>query len=55
MNDRYIDFERKLKEHLCEKDHRRLAEKKYNWIHPCISFPKEDVSIEVFPFIDIQA
>ena len=20
MNDRYIDFERKLKEHLCEKD-----------------------------------
>ena len=30
-------------------DGRRLADKKFGWIHPCASYPLSDIEIEVFP------
>ena len=32
-----------------DADGRRLADKKFGWIHPCASFPLSDIEIEVFP------
>lgn len=32
-----------------DADGRRLADKKFGWIHPCCSFPMSDVELEVFP------
>lgn len=28
---------------------RRLADKKFGWIHPCASFPMSDIELCVFP------
>lgn len=33
-------------------DGRRLADKKFNWIHPCASYPLSDIEIEVFPMLE---
>ena len=30
-------------------DGRRLADKKFGWIHPCASFPMSDIELCVFP------
>lgn len=30
-------------------DGRRIADKKFGWIHPCVSYPLSDIQIEVFP------
>lgn len=30
-------------------DGRRAADKKFNWIHPCVTYPLSDIEIEVFP------
>ncbi len=30
-------------------DGRRLADKKFGWIHPCATYPLSDVEMEVFP------
>lgn len=30
-------------------DGRRMADKKFGWIHPCATYPISDVSLEVFP------
>ena len=35
-----------------EADGRRMADKKFGWIHPCASFPLSDISIEIFPTAD---
>ena len=32
-----------------DADGRRLADKKFGWIHPCVSFPLSDVELFVFP------
>jgi len=32
-------------------DGRRLADKKFGWIHPCVSYPVSDIEIEVFPIL----
>ena len=32
-------------------DGRRLADKKFGWIHPCASYPLSDIEIEVFPML----
>ena len=32
-----------------DADGRRLADKKFGWIHPCASFPLSDIELEVFP------
>ena len=32
-----------------DADGRRIADKKFGWIHPCASFPLSDIEIEVFP------
>ena len=32
-----------------DADGRRMADKKFGWIHPCASFPLSDIEIEVFP------
>ena len=32
-------------------DGRRLADKKFGWIHPCASYPLSDIEIEVFPIV----
>ena len=32
-----------------EADGRRMADKKFGWIHPCVTYPLSDVEIEVFP------
>lgn len=32
-------------------DGRRLADKKFGWIHPCVSYPLSDIEIEVFPLL----
>lgn len=34
-----------------EVDGRRAGDKKFNWIHPCCSFPTSDIEIEVFPLL----
>ena len=33
-------------------DGRRLADKKFGWIHPCSSYPLSDIEIEVFPLLE---
>jgi ferredoxin-NADP reductase len=33
-------------------DGRRLADKKFGWIHPCASYPLSPVEIEVFPLLE---
>lgn len=32
-----------------DKDGRRLADKKFGWIHPCASYALSDIELEVFP------
>ena len=32
-----------------EVDGRRVADKKFDWIHPCVSYPLSDITLEVFP------
>ena len=32
-----------------DADGRRLADKKFGWIHPCCSFPLSDIELEIFP------
>ena len=40
-------------EYYCPKeaDGRRLADKKFGWIHPCATYPMSDIKIEVFPIM----
>lgn len=33
-------------------DGRRLADKKFGWIHPCATYPLSDIEIEVFPMLE---
>ncbi len=33
-------------------DGRRIADKKFGWIHPCVSYPLSDIEIEVFPIAE---
>ncbi len=33
-------------------DGRRLADKKFGWVHPCATYPLSDVEIEVFPLAE---
>lgn len=33
-------------------DGRRAADKKFGWIHPCVSYPLSDIEIEVFPMLE---
>ncbi len=35
-----------------EADGRRLGDIKFNWIHPCVSFPLSDIELGVFPTAD---
>ena len=35
-----------------EADGRRLGDKKFGWIHPCVSFPLSDVELSIFPTAD---
>ena len=35
-----------------EADGRRLADRKFGWIHPCASYPLSDIELEVFPTVD---
>ena len=35
-----------------EADGRRLGDVKFNWIHPCVSFPLSDIELEIFPTAD---
>ena len=35
-----------------EADGRRLGDIKFNWIHPCVSFPLSDIELEIFPTAD---
>ena len=35
-----------------EADGRRLGDIKFNWIHPCVSFPLSDIELCVFPTTD---
>ena len=30
-------------------DGRRMADKKFGWVHPCVTYPLSDIEIEVFP------
>ena len=32
-----------------DKDGRRAADRKFGWIHPCMSYPLGDVEIEIYP------
>ena len=32
-----------------DADGRRLADKKFSWVHPCCTFPLGDIELEVFP------
>ena len=32
-----------------DADGRRLADKKFGWIHPCVSYPLSDVTLCVYP------
>lgn len=32
-------------------DGRRAADKKFNWVHPCSTYPLSDIEIEVFPLL----
>ncbi|MDO5329615.1 MAG: flavin reductase family protein [Coriobacteriia bacterium] len=33
-----------------EDDRRRAADKKFGWIHPCCTYAKSDIEIEIMPF-----
>ena len=33
-------------------DGRRMADKKFNWVHPCSTYPLSDIEIEVFPMLE---
>ncbi len=35
-----------------EADGRRLGDKKFSWIHPCVSFPLSDVELGVYPLLE---
>ncbi len=35
-----------------DRDGRRLADRKFGWIHPCASYPLSDVVLEVYPAED---
>ena len=35
-----------------EADGRRLGDKKFDWIHPCVSFPLSDIELCIFPTAD---
>lgn len=35
-----------------DADGRRKGDKKFNWIHPCASFPLSDIELEIFPTAD---
>lgn len=35
-------------------DERREADRKFGWIHPCVSFPRSDIELEVFPFMGLD-
>ena len=35
-----------------EADGRRLADKKFEWIHPCCTYPMSDMEIAVYPLTD---
>ena len=35
-----------------DADGRRLADKKFGWIHPCCTYPMSDMEIEVYPLTD---
>ena len=32
-----------------QADGRRAADLKFGWVHPCASFPRSDVELEIFP------
>lgn len=32
-------------------DGRRLADKKFGWIHPCSTYPLSDITLEIFPIL----
>lgn len=34
-----------------ESDGRRLADKKFGWVHPCVTYPLSDIEIEVFTML----
>ncbi|MCQ2566832.1 MAG: iron-sulfur cluster-binding domain-containing protein [Mogibacterium sp.] len=34
-----------------DHDGRRLADKKFGWIHPCATYPMSDIKMEVFPIM----
>ncbi|MCQ2479915.1 MAG: 2Fe-2S iron-sulfur cluster-binding protein [Clostridia bacterium] len=33
-------------------DGRRIADKKFGWVHPCVTYPLSDIEIEVFPIAE---
>jgi NAD(P)H-flavin reductase len=33
-----------------DNDGRRLADSRFGWIHPCVTYPLSDISIEVYPY-----
>lgn len=35
-----------------DADGRRMGDKKFNWIHPCATFPLSDIELEIFPTAD---
>ena len=35
-----------------DADGRRMGDKKFNWIHPCATFPLSDIELEIFPTSD---
>ena len=35
-----------------DADKRRKGDKKFNWIHPCATFPLSDIEMEIFPVAD---
>lgn len=35
-----------------DADGRRIADKKFGWIHPCASFPLSDITLEVYPICE---
>ena len=35
-----------------DADGRRKGDKKFNWIHPCATFPLSDIELEIFPTAD---
>lgn len=33
-------------------DGRRIADRKFNWVHPCSTYPLSNIEIEVFPLLE---